>query len=107
MQINGRWYQIEHGDGWDLRLGNIFTARIRRRGGNGIYAGRWEGVLNGQPIADTSDLDYAKGLVERQIVVEMTNLSEAYRALKTRAPTGDDLHPDGAWSRWKEARKPG
>jgi hypothetical protein len=36
MQINGQWYQIEHGDGWDLRLGNIFTARIRRRGGNSI-----------------------------------------------------------------------
>lgn len=100
MPLDGNWGEALP-DQHELRLGRTFLATVRRRGGSGIYAGRWVAVLNGLQVADTSDLAYAMGMVEHAIVTELTALSEGYRRLKARAPTSGDLYPDGAWSRWK------
>ena len=103
MSLDGEWGEALPGQ-HELRLGRVFLATVRQRGGSGIYAGCWIAVLNGQQVTETSDLAYAKGLVEWHIVNELRAAAEGYRRLKARAPDSTDLFPDGAWARWKERR---
>lgn len=103
--LDGRWTKDDAGEIHNLKLGTIFTAVVMRRGGDSIYATRWIAVLNGLQVADTNDIDYAKGMVEWHIIRELSGLSDGYRALKERAPTSEALYQDGAWERWKDSRK--
>jgi hypothetical protein len=104
MTTEGEWRHSEAIDTYELRLGKIFIATIKRRGGDSIYAKRWIATLNHDEVADTTDLEYAQGRVEYAIVCELTGLSAAYRRLKQRAPTAPDLFPDGAFERSKMLR---
>jgi hypothetical protein len=102
LMLDGGWSKDDAGEIHNLRLGTVYTAEISRRGGDSIHAGCWLAVLNGIRVAEISDLDFAKGMVEWSIVRDLTALSDGYRALKARAPTSSDLFPDGAWRRRRE-----
>ena len=58
--LDGDWQSYEGSNVYQLRLGKVFTATIEQRGGDGCYAKCWIGTLNGEQIADTNDLEYAK-----------------------------------------------
>jgi hypothetical protein len=107
MLINGSWSTSADRQVHTLKLGSIFLGTVKRVCLNGADVFGWVATLNGKLLHPHCDLDYGKGLVEFEIVAEMTNLSDAYRTLKARAPTGSDLYPDGAWGRWKARQKAG
>lgn len=103
MLIDGHWSASDDGQSYELKLGTVFRATVRRHDD----ANSWIATLNDRRLTGNSELDYAKGLVEWEIVKELTNLAPPYRELKARAPTSSDLYPDGAWARWKAAKSGG
>jgi len=102
--LHGVWQPNDDRSAFRLVLGSVFLATITKKGGDGIYAKNWVSVLNGKHLAETPDLDLAKGTAEMMNVQELAGLAEAYRGVKARAPTSAGIYPDGAWGRWKALR---
>jgi hypothetical protein len=102
VTTEGEWRYSETNETYAFCLGRIFTATIKRHGGDIIYANHCVATLNTEEVTETPDLEYAQGCVEYAIVCKLTSLAAAYRRPKHRAPTGSDLFPDGAFERWKK-----
>lgn len=107
MLIDGQWCRAHEPGVEKLQLGKVFLGEIRQRGGESIYAKRWKAFLNGELLGESADKEYAQGLVECEIITRLTNIREAVRCIKARAPTSSDIYPDGAWARFKAARAAG
>lgn len=105
MLPDGLWVPDDRNIAYHMRVGSIFRATIIRRG-TGLMP-VWYATLNGNPVVETGDLEFAMAAVECQIVNDVSQAMGTLRLMKRRAPTSSDLYPNGAWRRWKEGKAAG
>jgi hypothetical protein len=105
MLIEGQW-AAQDGGSYILKVGNLFIAEVRQRGGDGIYAKCWIVTVNKHFVAETGDdVLYAKAWAEKFICEELDRVKATYHQLRPRVPPVECFHgPDtlSNWRNWKQ-----
>lgn len=90
--LDGDWYPSDDGRRYTLKMGGAYRAEVYMIGQAGQFGSRWSAVLNGNSVYAPSDLDGARGAIERHIVDEMMQLRAAFVKMKARAPSSAQLY---------------
>jgi len=97
--IEGEWSKFE--SGYALKLGSIFLAKVRQRGGDSIYSKCWVVTVNDLHHHEVgSDPDYARLFAEHLILRELRNIKTALEGMKLRIPPPDCFWGQDSYSKW-------